>query len=605
MIISQVSDIIYTIIIMSLSGSALILLLLALKQLIRHRLPKSVQYFLWLATLLALLIPVSKLISVPEAPSNIILSPIRAIAEQNNFAAEEENLLRHTNAGTEMQTDTAAKPAVDPAPKPAWTAAAVFMIAYLSIALAVLLFNVFSYIRFTKKVRRHRTRARMEELYKYIGLCGDAMAPRLYRSAIATTPMLIGFLKPEIILPDREYSDAQLQNVLMHEITHMRRRDVVVKWLSVITCALHWFNPLVWLARREIDRICELSCDEAVIRKLDQKGKQSYGDTLISVAADTKATRAVLSTTMCEEKEVLKERLDAIMKYQKRTWLTMVLSTVIVIIAVGAVCILGAGAITPSIKGVNNVAALEAASMQSAPPASTPAEDDLTADALKAAAMQSALPSSTPASTPDPEYVKQLRKSGVNVNTVAEFANAMKGAYVIVIKKDMTLSDDTYYLDDINALVIDKGVTLTVNSPNFYAECVIVNLGEIVIEDPGRMVFYHEPDYSCIGKISRTGRDAEICFNAGLATAESIYYYLHEGSLFTSLNIVASSSGNNPVEIRIDHDVTIPAGKRLWLNIYSVLHVPEGVTLTNNGTITGINKPIIEGKIVGIGKKLF
>lgn len=374
MIISQLSDIVCTIMIMSLSGSTLILLLFALKPLIRHRLPKSIQYFLWLVTLAALLVPVSKLIAIPEAPSNIILAPIHTVVEQNNVIVEEEaNTLPQTNTNTDPQTDTTDMPAVKPAMNPVLTATTVFVMTYMLIVLVVLSYNILSYIRFTKKVRRHRTRARMDELYKHVGLCGDAIAPRLYRSALATTPMLIGIFKPEIILPDREYTETQIQYILKHELIHLRRRDVIFKWLSAFACALHWFNPLVWLGRREIDRVCELSCDEAMIRNLDQAGKRSYGETLISVAAVNKAPRTVLSTTMCEEKEALKERLDVIMKYQKRTWVALVFSTVMILLALCAVCLLGAGAVPLSASGNYNADALESTPMQSVLLSATPA----------------------------------------------------------------------------------------------------------------------------------------------------------------------------------------------------------------------------------------
>jgi len=158
--------------------------------------------------------------------------------------------------------------------------------------------------------------------------------------------MLIGFFKPEVILPDREYSAEELQGILQHEITHLRRCDVVIKWLAAVACALHWFNPLVWLAQREIDRTCELSCDETVLRKLDTDGKQSYGDTLISVASHTKASRAVLSTTMCEEKKALKERLHSIMEFQKCASTTNIPSVCAILAAICLVCVLGAGAST-------------------------------------------------------------------------------------------------------------------------------------------------------------------------------------------------------------------------------------------------------------------
>jgi hypothetical protein len=109
----------------------------------------------------------------------------------------------------------------------------------------------------------------------------------------------------------------------------------------------------VWLTRREIDRACELSCelscDEAVIRDSDESGKHSYGETLLYIAADTlkgtggKTPRAVLSTTMCEEKKALKERLAAIIKAKKRTRAALVASVALVIVAVPAACAPGAG----------------------------------------------------------------------------------------------------------------------------------------------------------------------------------------------------------------------------------------------------------------------
>ncbi|MDR3121565.1 MAG: hypothetical protein LBU58_09590, partial [Clostridiales bacterium] len=102
-------------------------------------------------------------------------------------------------------------------------------------------------------------------------------------------------------------------------------------------------NPLVYAARRELDRACELSCDEAVIRRLDEDGKKHYGNTLLSLAAESRMPRAVVSTTMVEGKQALKERLGAIMKNKKDTRAAVVVSAALVVLAVGAAVALGAG----------------------------------------------------------------------------------------------------------------------------------------------------------------------------------------------------------------------------------------------------------------------
>jgi len=121
-----------------------------------------------------------------------------------------------------------------------------------------------------------------------------------------------------------------------------------VKWFSLIACAVHWFNPFVWVLRREISRTCELACDEAVIRNMDNYNKQNYGETLITVASDKKIPLPVLSTTMCAEKRVIKERLVAIMKNKKRTKTAVLMSAVIFLAAVFTACAVGVASGSPS-----------------------------------------------------------------------------------------------------------------------------------------------------------------------------------------------------------------------------------------------------------------
>lgn len=202
------------------------------------------------------------------------------------------------------------------------------------------------------------------------------------------------------------------------------------------------------------------------------------------------------------------------------------------------------------------------------------------------------------------EYLKLLSENGVNVSTENEFMEALETANVIIVKKNITLRSEFISLRNINVLVIDEGITLTVTSPNFIPECIIVNLGEILVADNGRMIFYNEPDYNMIGKIRAEGRDARICFNAGQIKAADIANFLNENSIYNTVNIVASSSDGKFAEIIIDKDITIPVGKTLWINDQSVLHVNRDVTLINNGTIICYNKPVVEGSIYGIGKQI-
>ena len=348
MIPAFLSEFIRTIIIMSLSGGLLALLLLAVKPFVRHLLPKLAQYCFWLVALAAFLIPVSRIVTLPDTIADI--TPIHSAVERNIISTTEArdrlldmampDLLTAPNFNFAPATTFANTP---PTEEPGLISRAVtiFMVIYPFIFVLVLLYSLIGYSRFTKKLRRGYIIPHSFELDMLGELTNGKRTPRLIVSDYATTPMLIGVFGPIIVLPNREYTTEQLQSILLHELTHMRRFDVAVKWFSLLACAVHWFNPLVWIARREIDRACELSCDEAVIHNMDKYGKQHYGETLITMASTKKIPLLVVSTTMCEEKRALKERLTAIMKSKRYTKLTVLISTFILLAAVLTACAVG------------------------------------------------------------------------------------------------------------------------------------------------------------------------------------------------------------------------------------------------------------------------
>ncbi|MDR1536422.1 MAG: M56 family metallopeptidase [Clostridiales bacterium] len=325
---------------MSITGSVIAALLFLLKPLAKSRLPKSAQYYLWLVVIAALIVPFSQFVKLPAAVSTpTIHDTVASIFVTNEEIFERTAPYEVNNGVPDEYMDE-----VDALTPPVWWQEAQdwLHIGWMLGMFAFLIITLTPYTLFTGKLKLRNAPARSEEIVALAELSGNNRIPQLYRNPIAATPMLIGLFTPAIILPDREYTDAQLHTILRHELTHLRRCDVLVKWLSVLSGAVHWFNPLVWLVRREIDRACELSCDEAVIRGLNASDKQSYGDTMIYVAADIKTPRTVLSTTMCEEKKDLKERLGAIMKSKKHTRSTIVISAALIIATISTAVALGA-----------------------------------------------------------------------------------------------------------------------------------------------------------------------------------------------------------------------------------------------------------------------
>ncbi|MGE5678192.1 MAG: M56 family metallopeptidase, partial [Pseudomonadota bacterium] len=330
---------------LSLSGSILAVIAFALKPIVGRRLSKSVQYYIWLVVLLRLLLPFSPEGSLMEAVFYQGQEPAAAggmtAAEQGNIGSAGigsvivESAESKAEAGyynNDMDHSRYFKDLLSQ----------YLLYIWLIGAFSVLLVNITGYLRFSAYMKK-TGRPAAEEQYNILkSISRDRRQVSLVCNSHVATPMLMGIINPCIIIPDEGYGEEQLKNILLHELSHMKRFDIAVKWLTLLASAVHWFNPLMYFLRKEIDRACELACDELVVKDLDSAGKQSYGETLIAVAAEQKLPLGVLQATMCEEKKDLRNRLKAIMTHGKKSRFIVVVSVLLLLGAAAGAIALGA-----------------------------------------------------------------------------------------------------------------------------------------------------------------------------------------------------------------------------------------------------------------------
>jgi len=130
------------------------------------------------------------------------------------------------------------------------------------------------------------------------------------------TPMMTGFRYPTIILPENTYSNAELQLIIKHELTHFKRLDLVSKCLCLICRIVHWFNPFVKIITSHVDQVCELACDEAVMSGEYPENRKLYCQSILStVMAQSKlksALQPVIASDFGNSKHELKHRLAMI-----------------------------------------------------------------------------------------------------------------------------------------------------------------------------------------------------------------------------------------------------------------------------------------------------
>jgi hypothetical protein len=171
----------------------------------------------------------------------------------------------------------------------------------------------------------------------------------LYGNSLVSAPVLVGLQRTAVVLPNIKWVQSELDFVLRHELTHHRHRDLWIKWFGTIVCALHWFNPCVWLLMRELNRWMEFSCDAAVVRTMSDRQRREYGMAILSVLGRIQLFQGQgICAALCEQKENMKERLTKMLNTKKTSKKARTLSIAALVLLCAAGMLMGAAAYSPA-----------------------------------------------------------------------------------------------------------------------------------------------------------------------------------------------------------------------------------------------------------------
>ena len=215
----------------------------------------------------------------------------------------------------------------------------VFALAFLVWTVGAIIFvakNLIAYAVFSVKSKKTLSEADGELLLTYNKLCenmGVKGAPKLYVNSVSQSPYCAGYFRKRIVIPNVSLAENEICGILSHELCHHIRKDVWFKLLSVFANAVHWFNPLAYVAAERFDREIEHCCDAAVLKMKTEEEAMEYGKTILNVARECKGGGA-LTTRFNPRKKAVGERIDNILdagKKKKRG--------IIIICAVAVLCI--------------------------------------------------------------------------------------------------------------------------------------------------------------------------------------------------------------------------------------------------------------------------
>ena len=296
---------------MSIAASWLILAVLLLRTVL-HKAPKTWRCVLWALVGVRLVMPFSLESVFSLIPSTEVIAPEAMYATEptlNTGISSVDKVVNPVFTATFRAADTV----TSVNPLQVWT----FISGYIWRigVVMLLLYTLVTYIRL-----KHRV--------------SDAVLHKenIYQSERVASPFVLGIFRPRIYIP-YGLSMAEQRCVLAHERAHIARMDYILKPLAFIILAVHWFNPLVWVAYVLLCRDMEYACDEKVINEMGAKGKKEYAETLLSRSMP----RHRLSMCPLAFGETgVKSRIRNVVNYKKPGfWLVLVAVALIFVIVVG------------------------------------------------------------------------------------------------------------------------------------------------------------------------------------------------------------------------------------------------------------------------------
>lgn len=306
---------------LSATVSAVLLPLLLAYGWLRSRVRAKSLYILWLLLAVRLLIPVE--LTLPQPAVTIQVPTYQVLLPDHQASAELHEL-------TPIEPGVYTFLAPEEREESGLPVTAVLGTLWVTGALAVVVVQVSGYwvARRTllrgSKAAAPETEEEMGQLAQAIGL---KRAFQVRQSGRVRTAMVMGVLRPVLILPQEEFD----RLVAVHELYHLRRRDLEYKALLAAVCWVHWFNPLVWWMSRAAGQNLELCCDEDVAGRKDAAFRRRYGRLLLESAAE--GPGPVLSSSFGSGKEELKVRLENLFVGKKpgRALVCLVLGCVLLV----------------------------------------------------------------------------------------------------------------------------------------------------------------------------------------------------------------------------------------------------------------------------------
>ncbi|MGE5633441.1 MAG: M56 family metallopeptidase [Caulobacteraceae bacterium] len=310
-----------------ITSSVLILVVILLRHFLKGKISLRLQYALWALVLIRLIVPITLFESPISVMNAVKRSAAYKTAEQTLSKTKVySDVIRHSEMTPDEAREAGKGTLHEIQGYPSQSGytnlrtyifvdslgvvlARILRIVWLAGIAVVGLTLLLSNLSLSRKLRKTRIRYQTDNCERPVYLVENL-----------TSPCLFGFFRPVIyITPDVAGDALKLRHVLVHEQTHYRHGDHIWAAMRGFCLALHWYNPLVWLAAALSRRDSELACDEGTIKHLGEASRLEYGRTIIGLTCEKRKTMDLLccATTMTDGKKGIRERVTLIARKPK------------------------------------------------------------------------------------------------------------------------------------------------------------------------------------------------------------------------------------------------------------------------------------------------
>jgi beta-lactamase regulating signal transducer with metallopeptidase domain len=302
-----------TVLNMSITASYVIILII-LVRLFLKKAPKYISYALWVVVAFRLVIPFSyeSIISLLPQNTNTVPIPYDIIFQQNP----------QINSGIKIVDSYVSKSL----PRATTGASVNPLQIYMGTGTYIWIFGMIAL--FTYSVTSiFLLKNRLKD--------SKSLGGNIFEAYNLKTPFVLGLIKPKIYLPTG-INNNEKSYILLHEQIHIKRKDHIIKVLAFVILCVHWFNPLVWISFILMGRDMELSCDEKVLKHINNKNiKKIYADSLLSLATD----RHILNgNPLAFGEGKIKGRIKNVLNYRPpRFWVIIITVVLALVIGTGLV----------------------------------------------------------------------------------------------------------------------------------------------------------------------------------------------------------------------------------------------------------------------------